>query len=158
LLADFGAAHPIGAPPTHFTPSYFVDDGIEGDVAALARSALHMLGDAVGPGPDQLRAVLREFARLGDRPETLIAAVAALAAEPRWPVVSATPRATVAGPPTHPFGPRPPRSNDVVAAPQRRGPRRLAALVAAAVVLIAAMHVVRDRIAPDAAATVEVER
>ena len=156
LLADFGAAHPIGAPPTHFTPSYFVDDGIEGDVAALARSALHMLAEAVGAGPDQLRAVLREFARLGDRPEALIEAVATLAIEPRWPVVAATPPVAVAGPPTHPFGPRPPQPNDVVAGPQRRGPRRIAALIAAAVVLIAAMHVVRDRIAPHAAATVEV--
>src|SRR5438874_5152647 len=40
LLADFGAAHPIGTPPTNFTPTYFVDDGTEGDVASLARCAL----------------------------------------------------------------------------------------------------------------------
>ena len=157
LLADFGAAHPIGTSPTHFTPTYFADDGIEGDVAALARCALHMLADAVGPRPDQLRAVLREFARLGDRPETLIEAVATLVAEPRWPAVVAAPSLAVAGPPTHPFGPRPPKPIDAIAAPQRRGPRRIVALVAAAVVVIGVMHVARDRVAPQEPTAVEVE-
>ena len=157
LLADFGAVHPIGTSPTQFTPTYFADDGIEGDVAALARCALHMLADAVGPRPDQLRAVLREFARLGDRPETLIEAVATLVAEPRWPAVVAAPSLAVAGPPTHPFGPRPPKPIDAIAAPQRRGPRRIVALVAAAVVVIGVMHVARDRVAPQEPTAVEVE-
>ena len=160
LLADFGGAHPIGASPTHFTPSYFVDDGIEGDVAALARSALHMLADSVGPKPDQLRAVLREFARLGDRPETLVEAVATLGAEPRWPsVLSAAPSMAVAGPPTHPFGPRPPRPSDAAAAAlPRRGPRRVVALVAAAIVLVGALHIVREWLAPQESAVIEAER
>ena len=158
VLADFGAAHPIGTPPTHFTASYFVDDGIEGDVAALARCALHMLADADGARPDHLRAVLREFARLGDRTETLIEAVATLAAEPRWPTVHAVTATAVAGPPTHPFGPRPPRPSNVAAAPPRRAPRRVVALLAAAVFVVGAMHVARDRIAPQQSAVVEAER
>ena len=158
LLADFGAAHPIGTSPAYFTPSYFVDDGIEGDVAALARCALHMLGDAVGTRSDLLRVVLREFARLGDRPETLIEAVATLLVEPRWPVVVVTPSIAVAGPPTHPFGPRPPQPTSASTAPHRRGPRRIVALAAAVVVLIGAMHVVRDRTAPQGSGVIEVER
>jgi len=157
LLADFGAAYPIGTSPTHFTPSYFVDDGIEGDVAALARCALHMLADSEGPRPDQLRAVLREFARLGDRPETLVEAVATLVAEPRWPsVLGAASSIAVGGPPTHPFGPRPPRQSDAAATTSlRRGPRRVVALVAATVLLVGAMHVAREWIAPRESAVIE---
>jgi hypothetical protein len=117
-----------------------------------------MLAGGVGTRPEQLRAVLREFARLGDRPETLVEAVATLVAEPRWPVVTAAPSIAVAGPPTHPFGPRPPQPNEAVTAPQRHGPRRIVALVAAAVVVIGVMHVARDRIAPQESTVVEAER
>jgi serine/threonine protein kinase len=158
LLADFGAAHPIGTPPTHFTPTYFVDDGIEGDVAALARCALHMLADADSAGAHELRTVLREFARLGDRPEALVEAVSTLEAEPRWPTVAAASTAAASGPPTHPFGPRPPRPNDEVAAHPRHSPRRIVALVAAAAVLVGVMDIVRERSAPQQSAIVEVER
>lgn len=157
LLADFGVAHPIGTPPTHFTPSYFADDGVEGDVAALARCGLHMLADAGGARPDQLRAVLREFARLGDRPATLIESLATLAGSPRWPTMLAAPATVVMGPPTQPFGPRPPQALDVVVPVSRGGPRRIAALLVAAVVLVGAMHLVRDRVAPHESAVVVAE-
>ncbi|HUP72505.1 MAG TPA: protein kinase [Acidimicrobiales bacterium] len=155
LLADFGAAHPFGTAPTQFTPSYFVYDGIEGDVASLARCGLRMLCDCDGPRADNLRALLREFARLGDRPEVLVDAIATLTTEPRWPGVHATSPTAVPGPSTLPFGPRPPRASDRVAAPPRRSRRRIVALLAAAVVLIGAMHVARDRVAPHAPVTVE---
>ena len=155
VLADFGAAHPIGTPPTYFTPTYFVDDGVEGDVAALSRCALHMLADAGGASADALRTLLHEFARLGDRPEVLVEAVITIAAVPRWPSVRAASSSAVSGPPTHPFGPRPPRPTDEIAADRRRRPRRIAALVGAAVVVVGAMHVVRDRMAPQDSAIVE---
>ncbi|MEO8695164.1 MAG: protein kinase [Acidimicrobiales bacterium] len=158
LLADFGAAHPIGAPPTHFTPTYFVDDGIEGDVAALARCGLHMLGDTSGARPDQLRAVLREFARLGDRSETFIEAVATLGGDPHWPTAIEAPATAVEGPPTQPFGPRPPRESVVVTSRPCRGPRRIVAVLAAAVVLVGALHLARDRVAPPESAVVLAER
>jgi serine/threonine protein kinase len=157
LLADFGAAHPIGTPPTQFTPSYFADDGVEGDVAALARCGLHMLADAGGPRPDQLRAVLREFTRLGDRPATLIESLATLAGSPRWPTLLAAPASAVIGPPTQPFGPRPPQTSDDVEPVSRRRPRRIVALLVAAVVLVGALHLARDRVAPPASAVVVAE-
>jgi serine/threonine protein kinase len=148
LLADFGAAHPIGTPPTNFTPTYFVDDGTEGDVASLARCALHMLADGDGNDRRALRTVLREFARLGDRPEILVEAVSAIVAEPRWPTVGTVSPATASGPPTHPFGPRPPRADDDGGVLRRRRPQRVGALVGAAVIVIGAMHVWREHTAP----------
>ena len=156
VLADFGAAHPIGAAPTQFTPTYFVDDGIEGDIASLARCGLHMLGDTDGATAADLRTLLLELARLGDRPDALVEALATLAVEPRWPGVPVTSSPAVCGPPTHPFGARPPRATDRIGAPPRRSAHRIIALVAAAVVLIGAMHVARERITPHAPAAVEV--
>jgi len=83
--------------------------------------------------------------------------VATLVAEPRWPsVLAVAPSIAVAGPPTHPFGPRPPRQSDAAAtASPRRRPRRVVALVAAAVLLVGAMHVARERIAPQESAVTE---
>jgi serine/threonine protein kinase len=155
LLADFGSAHVIGKPPTSFTPSYFVDDGIEGDVASLARSALHMLGEADGIRTHALRTVLREFARLGDRPELLVEALAAIVGESRWPDLRAVSSLTAAGPPTHPFGARPPLASDVADVQRRRKPRRLVALVGAAVILIGAMHIWREHAAPPSSVVAE---
>jgi serine/threonine protein kinase len=154
LLADFGAAHPIGAAPTQFTPSYFVDDGIEGDVASLAQCGLRMLGDTDGPKADNLRSLLREFARLGDRADVLVDAIATLTTEPRWPDIQATSPTAVLGPSTLPFGPRPPRASDRVVSPPRRSGRRFVALLAAALVVVGAMHVARDRVTPSASVTV----
>jgi serine/threonine protein kinase len=157
LLADFGAAHVIGTRPTSFTPTYFVDDGIEGDVAALARSALHMLGDADGIDLHALRTVVREFARLGDRPELLVQAVTAIVSESCWPEVRALPSSSMdAGPPTQPFGPRPPLTNDAMVEHRRRNPRRLIALIGAAAIIIGAMHIWREHSTPSPAAIAEV--
>ena len=148
LLADFGAAHPIGVPPTDFTPTYFVDDGIEGDVASLARCALHMLADAESNDAHALRTVFHEFARLGDRPEILVEAISSIVAEPRWPTVRTASSTMVCGPPTHPFGPRPPRARNDDAVVHRHNHRRIGAFVGAAVIAVGAMHVWRERTAP----------
>ena len=155
LLADFGSAHPIGVPPTDFTPTYFVDDGIEGDVASLARCALHMLADAEGNDAYSLRTVLHEFARLGDRPEILVEAITTIVDQPRWPAIRAASATTVCGPPTHPFGPRPPRTTTDDAVVHRHRPRRTAAFVGAAVLVIGLVHVWREHRARDPSPLVE---
>jgi serine/threonine-protein kinase len=148
VLADFGAAHPIGTAPTQFTPSYFVDDGPEGDVAALARSALHACR-ADGDGRlDALRTVLGTFARAGDRPDVLIDAVHAIVPEPRWPCVDpACASSAELGESTVPCDPRPPRPAAVAtgaAAPRARRTRKVAGALVT-LVAIGAIHVARER-------------
>ena len=155
MLADFGAAHPIGTAPTQFTPTYFVDDGVEGDVASLARCGLRMLADTDGDAADHLRTVLREFARVGDRPDALVEAIATLSVGACWPGVPVASSPGVGGPPTHPYGAGPPRTTDFIAAPPRRSARRVIALVAGAMVVIGVMHITRDMAAPGAPAAVE---
>jgi len=145
-LADFGAAHPVGQSPTTFTPTYFVDDGVEGDVAALARSALAMLGDREEHDAQTLRTVLQEFADVGDRPQTLADAVTSIVAEPRWPDMG-PPRpatTTATGPPTHPFGPRPPQPAAPPVLRHRSRAQRMLAVVGAAVIAVGVAHVWRE--------------
>ena len=113
---------------------------------------------ADGDGNDRraLRTVLREFARLGDRPEILVEAVSAIVAEPRWPTVGTVSPATASGPTTHPFGPRPPRPDDDGGVLRRRRPRRVGVFVGAAVIVIGAMHVCREHTAPSPTTVVAV--
>jgi serine/threonine protein kinase len=147
VLADFGAAHPVGTAPLRFTPTYFVDDGPHGDVAALARSALAACAPGGDGELDALRAVLAEFGRVGDRPELLVEAVTAIVDEPCWPRVDAPHRATEpTGEPTVPCGHRPPRPSDGEANGMRtpRRARRVAAVFAAALVFVGAIHVARE--------------
>jgi serine/threonine protein kinase len=151
VLADFGAAHPVGTAPLRFTPTYFVDDGPHGDVAALARSALAACAPGGDGRLDALRAVLAEFGRAGDRPDLLVEAVATIVDETCWPRIEATHRATEStaeptGEPTVPCGLRPPRPSDGEATDTRapRHTRRVAALVAAGLVFVGAIHVARE--------------
>jgi serine/threonine protein kinase len=147
VLADFGAAHPVGTAPLRFTPTYFVDDGPHGDVAALARSALAACAPGGDGQLDALRALLAEFGRAGDRPELLVEAVTAIVDEPCWPRIEATHRAAEqTGEPTVPCGPRPPRPSDGEANGARtpRRARRVAALIAAGLVFVGAIHVGRE--------------
>jgi serine/threonine protein kinase len=149
VLADFGAAHPIGAAPARFTPTYFVDDGPHGDVAALARSALAACAHGGDGRLDALRTVLGEFGRVGDRPDALVDAVCSIVAQPRWPKLDTADATDAAAmdEPTVPCGPRPPRSADRAVPPARRASRarRVAAVVVASVLAISAIDVVRDR-------------
>jgi serine/threonine protein kinase len=147
VLADFGAAHPVGAAPARFTPTYFVDDGPDGDVAALARSALAACAHGGDGRLDALRVLLDSFGRAGDRPELLVEAVSSIVAEPRWPQVAAQTHEVSTGDPTIPCDPRPPRvlPGDVNCAGRSGRARRVAAVVAASLVLVGAIDVVRDR-------------
>ena len=145
VLADFGSAHPTGTAPTQFTPTYFVDDGPAGDVAALARCAIAMLADRTGPRADALRAVLREFARAGDRPDAFVDAVTAMVDEPRWPSMTVGGDTVAHGEPTLPYGPGPPPPVVPLAQPRRRAPRRVVVIVAFAVLAIGVAHTVREQ-------------
>ena len=147
VLADFGSAHPTGTAPTQFTPSYFVDDGPEGDVASLAHGALAMLVDDDEPRANALRTVLREFARAGDRADVFVDAVTATIDEPRWPrlVCGHVPEET--GDATSPYGPAPPPPGAPVP-PRRPRRRRLVAVAAIATVAVVSIDHVREQHAP----------
>ena len=145
VLADFGSAHPTGTAPTQFTPTYFVDDGPEGDVASLAHGALAMLADDDAPRTRALRAVLREFARAGDRPEVFVDAVTAMVDEPRWPRLEARPVTEKTGESTLPYGPGPPQMVAPVPPSRRRRPRRIVAVAAIAAVALVSIDYVRER-------------
>jgi serine/threonine protein kinase len=157
FLADFGSAHPTGTTPTQFTPTYFVDDGPDGDVASLARCGLTMLGAASGERADALRAVLCEFARAGDRADVFADAVTAMVEEPRWPLVTTT-RYEASGEPTLPYGPGPPRPTTIVAPAPPRTSRRMVALIAIAVVAIGVADHIRGQQTSQPAASIEAAR
>ena len=145
VLADFGSAHPTGTAPKQFTPTYFVDDGPEGDVASLAHTALAMLSDHGEPRASALRAVVREFARAGDRPEVFVDAVTATIDEPRWPRISSDHLAEATGESTLPYGPGPPPSIAAAPPPPTRRRRRLVALAAIAAIAVVSIDHARGQ-------------
>src|SRR5437868_11066716 len=101
-----------------------------------------MLGDREERDAQTLRTVLQEFADVGDRPQTLADAVKSIVAEPRWPDMGPPPPATTTatGPPTHPFGPRPPQPAAPPVLRHRSRAQRMLAVVGAAVIAVGVAH------------------